>query len=99
MSDEEMRTDIDSHLAWIKDLVKKGNFREGNPLEYEGIVLTGANAEPVGGPYIDRNLFISGYYILNAPDIETAAEVISRCPALSHGASIELRPIIQVPKE
>lgn len=99
MSDDEMRADIDSHLAWIKDLFKKGCFREGNPLEYEGIVITGENASPIGGPYIDRNLFISGYYILNAPDIEIAAEIISGCPALKHGASIELRPIILIPKE
>lgn len=99
MSDDEMRADIDLHLTWIKELVSKGHFREGNPLEYEGIVITGEQASPIGGPYIDRNHSISGYYILNAPNLEVAAKIISGCPALGHGASIELRPIIQIPKE
>lgn len=98
MSDEEMQADIDRHMNWIEGLVEKGHFREGNPLEFEGIVITGENASPVGGPYIDRNLCISGYYILYAQSLDEAAKIVSTCPSLATGASIELRSIIQIPK-
>ena len=43
------------------------------------------------GPYAEAKEQLGGYYVVNVPDLDTALEWASRCPASSTGA-VEVRP-------
>ncbi|MGE0233544.1 MAG: YciI family protein [Flavobacteriaceae bacterium] len=44
------------------------------------------------GPYAEAREQLGGYYIIDVPDLDTALEWASRCPAV-HGGAIEIRPL------
>jgi hypothetical protein len=70
-----------------------------------GIVVAGAGLEPAGaaatvrrvggerlvqdGPYADTKEQLGGFFVLDVPDLDTALDWASRCPA---GIAIEVRP-------
>jgi hypothetical protein len=72
-----------------------------------GVMIGGAGLEPPrraatvrqrdgkrqvqDGPYADAKEQLGGYYVLEAPDLDTALEWAARCPAASTGA-VEVRP-------
>ncbi len=94
LSPAEMQEDIEKHLAWVEDLVTKGHFKDGNPLESAGSVIKGKEALITSGPYIESKECISGYYFLLAASLEDATALASQCPALEAGATLEIREIM-----
>jgi hypothetical protein len=44
------------------------------------------------GPFAETKEQLGGYYMLEAPDLDTALSWAARCPGAAHGA-IEVRPI------
>ena len=44
------------------------------------------------GPYAATKEELGGYYIIEAPDLDTALDWAARCPAAAYGA-IEVRPL------
>ncbi len=46
------------------------------------------------GPFADTKEQLGGYYLIEAPDMDTALEWAARCPAASFGA-MEVRPIME----
>ena len=49
------------------------------------------------GPFADIKEQLGGYYLIEAPDIDTALDWAARCPAATFGA-MEVRPVMSVPK-
>ena len=92
LSVEEMQADIEEHLAWVESLIKNGNFKEGNPLDPNGVTLK--NGIITDGPYIETKECVSGYYFLLANSLADAKELAKGCPALKSGANLEIREII-----
>lgn len=94
---EDLQADIQLHVKWVESLVQQGFFKDGNPLEANGAVLSGHHV--TDGPYIETKECISGYYFLLAPSLEKAVEIARGCPDLARGASLEVREIIQMPED
>lgn len=94
LSVEEMQADIEKHMAWVEDLIAKGLFKDGNPLDASGTHIKGKDKIVTDGPYIESKECISGYYFLLANSLEQATEIAKDCPALELGATIELREVI-----
>lgn len=94
LSVEEMQADIEKHMAWVEDLIAKGNFKDGNPLYAKGTHINGKNKIVTDGPYIESKECISGYYFLLANSLNEATEMAKGCPALELGATIELREVM-----
>jgi hypothetical protein len=46
----------------------------------------------VDGPFAETKEQLGGYFLIDAPDMETAAGWAARCPGAAHGA-IEVRPV------
>ena len=44
------------------------------------------------GPFAETKEQIGGFYIIDVPDMATALDWASRCPATGHGA-VEVRPL------
>jgi hypothetical protein len=81
----------------------------GEALRESGIVLAGAGLQPPqtattvrvrdgqrqvhDGPYAETKELLGGFFLIEAPDLDTALEWAARSPAASY-ASVEVRPVL-----
>ena len=47
------------------------------------------------GPPVDSAAVLDGYYLCEAPDLETAIELAARIPAARVGGTVEVRPVVE----
>lgn len=97
LSVEDMQADIQEHINWVEELVAKGHFLEGNPLDANGVTLKHDIISD--GPYIETKECVSGYYKLSVKDLEEATQLAKSCPDLKNGATLELREIINTDEQ
>jgi len=45
------------------------------------------------GPFIEAKEVVAGFYILEAPDLDTALAIAGTNPVLSAGGGVEVRPV------
>jgi hypothetical protein len=98
LSPEQLQAQIEKYMSWIDSLRQKGYFLAGEPLEEEGKILSGRNAQTItDGPFTESKEAVGGYFIISAKDLDAAVEISKDCPILENGGTIELRPIQDVP--
>jgi hypothetical protein len=66
----------------------------GNALQSTGTAtsLRGAGSEVTDGPFVETKEALGGYYLIEAPDLDTALAVAKLCPARFGG--VEVRPVM-----
>ncbi|HYZ15385.1 MAG TPA: YciI family protein, partial [Candidatus Acidoferrum sp.] len=57
----------------------------------------GGKIEVIDGPFAETKEQLGGFYLIEAPDKETAVQWASRCPAITYGLTVEVRPVMPVP--
>jgi hypothetical protein len=87
----DSRERVAEYKAWARSVARQGRLVGGEKLQDSGALLAGAAAE-------ERVLesaegVLSGYFVIQAPDLAEALEVARSCPHLRHGGRIALRPI------
>ena len=98
LSPEQLQAQIEKYISWIDSLRKKGHFLAGEPLDEEGKILSGRNAQTItDGPFTESKEAVGGYFIISAKDLDAAVEISKDCPILKNGGTIEVRPIQDVP--
>ena len=62
-------------------------------------VRTNGTGEPVlsDGPFAETKEILGGYYIIDVPDLDTAAEWAAKLPNVARGGSTEVRPVMEFP--
>jgi hypothetical protein len=53
---------------------------------------TNGKTQVLDGPYAETKEQLGGYYVIEAPDLDTALSWAERCPGATHGV-VEVRPI------
>jgi hypothetical protein len=48
------------------------------------------------GPFADTKEIFGGYYLVDAPDLDTALSIAARIPAVRLGGSVEVRPLMEM---
>jgi hypothetical protein len=80
--------------AWFKEMTDKGQLKSiGQPLEREGAVVSGRKKTVTDGPFAEVKDIIGGFSIVEAKNIDQAAQIASGCPVLEVGGSVEVRPV------
>ncbi len=80
--------------AWFEGLTSIGKAVEGQPLEDNTRVVSGAGGSRViDGPFPEAKEAIGGYVKLMVSGLAEATEIAQRHPALAHGMVIEVRPM------
>ena len=80
----------------MKDLGDKGYLKNpGQPLERVGKVVGGTKKTVTDGPYAETKDVIGGFSIVEAKDLDQAAQLAAGCPITDVGGSVEVRPIKQ----
>jgi hypothetical protein len=84
-------------IHWVVDLAEKGIHVASEPLEPMGRQVSGIKKIMTDGPFGEGREIIGGCTIIQARDIDEAAEIAKGCPILASNANIEIRPIQNVP--
>lgn len=93
-SPEQMQRRIEKWNAWFKELSANGHVKAiGNPLDPAGKVVKGEKKSVTDGPFAEAKDVVGGYTIIEARDLDHAAELAKGCPVLEAGGSVEVRPI------
>lgn len=95
-SPEKAQQSMTKWRAWMKDLADKGHLKNfGQPLERAGKVVGGKGKTVTDGPYAETKDVVGGYSIVEARDLDQAAELAAGCPVVDRGGSVEVRPVMQ----
>ena len=83
-------------MDWFKRLSEQGKVIGGRPLDHTGKVVSGKNGRTVSdGPFAESKEAIGGYFLLRVDTMEEAVAIAQGCPGLSHGAKVEVRPMME----
>jgi len=93
----ENEASLKEWVTWLTDLGQKGHIKDpGQPLEDTGKVVSGKAKTITDGPYAEAKDLIGGYTIVEATDIEQAAQLAGGCPIFQIGGAVEIRPVIKM---
>ncbi len=93
LSPEEMQGIMQKWNDWIAEGMRKGwMVNPGDALTPEGRVV---NAKKVvtDGPFVESKEVVGGYSVVQAANIDAAAELAKGCPALLTGGKVEVRAL------
>ncbi|HUN56748.1 MAG TPA: YciI family protein [Candidatus Binataceae bacterium] len=95
-SQAEMGQLLTAYQKFTQDIVNKGNFKAGDPLQPTNTATTVRNREGktlvTDGPFAETKEQLGGYYLIEAKDLDEAIAIAARVPSAQSG-SIEVRPI------
>jgi hypothetical protein len=93
-SPEEMQRLTQRWMAWFQGLARDGVYHDvGEPLEPGGKVIRGARKAVSDGPYAEAKDLVGGFAIVDARDLDAAAEIAKGCPIYDGNGLVEVRPV------
>ncbi len=94
MSPEQMQKHMEKWRSWIGEGLQKGWLLDrGDALAQEGRVVK-AQHVVIDGPFVESKEIVGGFSIVQADNIDAAAELAHGCPALLTGGSVEVRTFV-----
>lgn len=95
LSPKQMEEHNKKWYDWIGKLSKDGIHLAGEPLDMGGKVVAKKSGKlaVTDGPFPEAKEIVGGYSIINAKNIEEAAELAKGCPAYELGGHVEVRHI------
>ena len=94
---EESQRIMQRWMNWFKELTASGNLKDGGqPLEREGKVVKSKNGPATDGPFAEAKDIVGGYTVIEAPNLERAAELAQGCPIFERQGFVEVRPIMKL---
>ena len=95
-SPERAQAAMTKWRAWFEEMTSKGQLKNaGQPLDDAGKVVRKHNTV-TDGPYAETKDVIGGYSVIEARDLDHAAQIASGCPIIEGGGSVEVRPVRQM---
>jgi hypothetical protein len=93
---EQMGQMYAAYGAYTEAMKKAGVFKAGDPLEASSTATTVRVSEGktkvLNGPYVESKEQLGGYYLIEAPDLDSALSWAARCPGAQFG-TMEVRPV------
>ena len=91
-SPELMQKRMAAFGEWVEKVLQ-GRYVSGAPLEESDAHLLKSKTEVVtDGPFIESKEMISGYFVINAADVQEAVKLTKECPLLGQ-FQLELRKL------
>ena len=93
-TEEQRYDDIRLMDEWVKAFALSGNYLIGDGLETTGKYVSRDNVLS-DGPFIEAKEAVNGYLVMQARDLDHAAEMAQSCPHVIKGDMIiEIRPVM-----
>jgi hypothetical protein len=84
--------------SWMETLAANGQLKNrGIALEMRSQVVRAPKSKPIDGPFAETKEVVGGFSVIEARDIEHAAEIAAGCPIVQSGGSVEVRPVKPIP--
>jgi len=98
LSPDEMQQHMQKWYKWVQDLTEQEIYLGGEPLQPGGKIVTknGSKVVITDGPFPEAKELVGGYFIVNANDINHAAEIAKQCPGFEVGGSVEVRSVMKI---
>jgi hypothetical protein len=95
LSPEEQQKHIQQVMVYMEDLMKTGKLKSAQPLEQEGVLVSGTKGKLKDGPFNETKEVIAGYFLIQANDLNEAIQIAKNNPVFesAKNARIEVRPI------
>jgi hypothetical protein len=94
----EAQAQMGRWFAVTEEMGKAGVLVAGDALQpvETATTLRAPNGSPVlsDGPFAETKETLGGYYVLDVPDFDTAAEWAAKMPLAPYG-SVEIRPVME----
>lgn len=95
---EQQRADAVQRVGeYAMNLVSDGTLKGGAPLrpvtEARKVRTRDGRRRVLDGPFAEAKEVIAGYFVIEAPDIDSAVAIAARCPNAEFG-SVEVREIV-----
>ena len=95
------KTETDSvhaqYFAFTNDIKKSGHYIAGDALQPTNTASTvrvrQGKISTTDGPFAETKEQLSGYYMIDAKDLNEAIQIAARIPS-AHSGSIEVRPVL-----
>ena len=88
------------YREFTEAIAKSGHYKGGNALQPTKTATTvrmrDGKRQLTDGPFAETREQLGGYYLVDAKDLDEAAEIAGRIPGAKWG-SIEIRPIWSMP--
>ena len=82
LSPEATQTRMQLFGEWVQKVLD-GRYIGGAPLEdFDARLLKSKTEVLTDGPFLESKEMISGYFVINASDIDEATDLTSKCPLL-----------------
>lgn len=98
---EAAQRSMQAWLSWVRGLETEGHLKDpGQPLERSGAVVRRKRGQAplvTDGPYVEAKDLVLGFMVIEARDLAEATELSESCPILEGEASVEIRPVGQLP--
>ncbi|MGG6894423.1 YciI family protein [Rhizobium sp. BR 315] len=96
LDQSEMNHLIGEHFVYDEGLRQDGTLIVSDALELrnKSIVIRpdGDAFSVTDGPFVETKEYLAGFYLIDAPDLESATAIAKRIPSVRYGA-IEIRPV------
>lgn len=95
LSPEEQQKHIQQVMVYMENLVKSGKLKSAQPLEQEGVLISGTKGKLKDGPFNETKEVIAGYFLIEAKDLNDAIQIAKDNPVFesASNARIEVRPV------
>ena len=94
---EERAQRYAAYTAYTEAMKEAGLWKAGAPLQPTAtatvVRVKNGKSSVLNGPYAEVKEQLGGYYLIDAPDLDSALSWAARCPAASSGA-VEVRPVM-----
>jgi len=102
MAEGEKGKLLGEYMEFTQSIVKSGHFRAGDPLQptraATSIRQKNGKTVTTDGPFAETKEQLGGYYLVECKNLDEAISIGARIPALKVGGTIEVRPVMAVPK-
>jgi len=96
MTPEQQQQGYAAYMAYNEALNKAGVYKASQRLQPVAtattVRVTDGKTQVLDGPYIESKEQLGGFFLIQAPDLDSALAWAARCPGASHG-TVEVRPI------
>ena len=100
MSQGDGRKMMADYMQYTKELGATGMMRAGSQLRPVATATTlrekSGKLVTTDGPFAETKEQLAGYYLIDAPDLDSALKWAGKCPGVRDG-SVEVRPLPDMP--
>jgi hypothetical protein len=96
-SPQELQQVMQKWVSWLSGLADQGHLKDrGQPLEREGKIVRGKQKIVTDGPFAESKDLVGGFTVVEARDLDQAAELSKGCPIFDAGGFVEVRPVLKM---